>query len=54
MSVRKRGIVMVKQVSSQILNALCKNCGERRNCRGICIEMNNAMVKAREIKATTK
>ena len=45
---------MSKQVSQQIFNTLCKNCGERSSCKGMCIEMNNAMVKAREIKATAK
>ena len=45
---------MSKQVSPQIFNTLCKNCGERSSCKGMCIEMNNAMVKAREIKVTAK
>ncbi len=45
---------MAKEIKETLFVSLCKRCGERRNCRGICIEMNNAMVKAREIKATTK
>ena len=45
---------MEREIKCELFNALCKRCGERRTCHGICIEMNNAMVKAREIKATAK
>lgn len=45
---------MAKEIKETLFVSLCKRCGDRRTCHGICIEMNNAMVKAREIKATTK
>lgn len=45
---------MEREIKSELFNALCKRCGDKRTCHGICIEMNNAMVKAREIKATAK
>ena len=45
---------MERDIKCELFNALCNRCGERRTCHGICVEMNNAMVKAREIKATAK
>ena len=45
---------MAKEIKETLFVSLCKRCGERRTCHGICIEMNNAMVNAREIKATAK
>lgn len=45
---------MAKEIKDALFNLLCKQCGERRTCHGICIDMNNAMVKAKEIKATAK
>ena len=45
---------MEREIKSELFNALCKRCGDRRTCHGICVEMNNAMVKAREIKETAK
>lgn len=44
---------MAEEVSPQILNALCKNCGERSSCKGICIEMNNILVKRKKVKTCT-
>ena len=41
---------MSKQVSPQIFNTLCKNCGERSSCKGMCIELNNILIKRREVK----
>lgn len=45
---------MEKEIKGTLFDSLCKRCGERRTCHGICVDMNNAMVKAREIKATAK
>lgn len=45
---------MAKEIKGELFNALCKRCGERRTCHGICVDINNAMVKANEIKATAK
>ena len=45
---------MEREIKSELFNALCKRCGDRRTCHGICIEMNNAMVKEREIKENAK
>ncbi|MCG4783918.1 MAG: hypothetical protein ACLT9M_06100 [Anaerobutyricum hallii] len=45
---------MEREIKGELFNALCKRCGERRTCHGICVDMNNAMVKANEIKATAK
>lgn len=45
---------MAKEIKGTLFDSLCKRCGERRTCHGICIDMNNAMVKAKEIKATAK
>ena len=44
---------MAKEISQQIFNAICKNCGERSSCKGICIEMNNILAKRKEVKACT-
>lgn len=45
---------MAKEIKETLFVSLCKRCGERRTCYGICVDMNNAMVKANEIKATAK
>jgi len=45
---------MAKEIKETLFVSLCKRCGERRTCRGICIEMNNAIIKANELKATAK
>ena len=45
---------MEREIKGELFNALCKRCGERRTCNGICVDMNNAMIKANEIKATAK
>ena len=45
---------MEREIKGELFNALRKICGERRTCHGICVDMNNAMVKANEIKATAK
>lgn len=45
---------MAKEIKETLFVSLCKRCGERRTCHWICVEMNNAMVKAREIKAAAK
>ena len=45
---------MAKEIKETLFVSLCKRCGERRTCHGISIEMNNAMVKANEFKATAK
>lgn len=39
---------MSKEISPQIFNTLCKNCGERSSCKGMCIELNNILIKRRE------
>ena len=39
-----------KEISPQIFNNLCKNCGERSSCKGMCIELNNILIKRREVK----
>lgn len=36
---------MEKQISEEKFNALCKNCGERHSCKGICVELNNLIAK---------
>lgn len=41
---------MAKEISQQIFNAICKNCGERSSCKGICIDMNNILTKRKEVK----
>ena len=41
MSVRKRGNMTYEEKR----NNLCKNCGERSSCKGICIDLNNLIVK---------
>ena len=41
---------MSKEISQQIFNTLCKNCGERSSCNGMCIELNNILIKRREVK----
>lgn len=41
---------MSKEISQQIFNTLCKNCGERSSCKGMCIELNNILIKRREVK----
>ena len=41
---------MAKEINQQIFNALCKNCGERSSCKGVCIEMNNMLVKRKEMR----
>ena len=40
MSVRKRGNMTYEEKR----NNLCKNCGERHNCKGMCIDLNNLIV----------
>lgn len=34
---------MAKEIKETLFVSLCKRCGERRTCHGICVEMNNAM-----------
>lgn len=31
---------MEREIKGELFNALCKRCGERRTCHGICVDMN--------------
>lgn len=35
------------EINSEIKKAYCKPCTEKHCCRGICIQVNNALVKER-------
>lgn len=41
---------MEREIKGELFNALCKRCGERRTCHGICVDMNNAMVRQMKLK----
>ena len=36
------------ELSREIRKAFCNLCTEKHCCRGICVEVNNALVKAKE------